>query len=198
MCTCRRILMFGTVLATGLFLLIGSPSWAATPPLDMESALIQAASAVCNPPDGCSISGFQRTVIVPGIVHYSALVQVGPGEYDRIGIHRVVQENRPGYPIKVVGRVMLQHGDAKDFVGMFLPGVYSPGTPVDFGCAIYLARGGIDVWGIDQGWTLVPLETQHFEFMKEWGLQWAVDNLSTALAIARETRRLSGASDEVQ
>ena len=45
---------------------------------------------------------------------------------------------------------MLQHGDAKDFVGMFLTGLYSPTTPDDFGFATYLAQNNVDVWGIDR------------------------------------------------
>jgi hypothetical protein len=116
--------------------------------------------------------------------------------HDRIGIHRVVRETRPGYPIKQRDRIFLQHGDLKNFVGMFLPALYSPTTPEDFGTAIYLAQNNVDVWGIDQGWTLVPPGTTDYSFMQTWGLQYHVDALRSALAIAREVRWLMGGSDD--
>ncbi len=164
--------------------------------LDMQTALARAAATACNPPAGCAVSDFQRQEVAKGIVHYSAILQVGPGPYDRIGIHRVVRENQPGYPIKQVDRIMLQHGDAKDFVGMFLTGLYSPTTPDDFGFATYLAQNNVDVWGIDQGWVLVPPDTTEFGFMQNWGLQHAVEDLRRALAVARETRKLMGESGD--
>jgi hypothetical protein len=178
-------------------LIIESPvSKASAMPSDMETALTTAAATVCNPPDGCSVTDFERTVVIPGIVHYSAIIQVGPGSYDKIGLHRVVLENRPGFPIKSRDRIFLQHGDGKNFVGMFLPTLYSPTTPEDFGIAIYLAQSRVDVWGIDQGWTMVPADTPDFTFMADWGLQRQVDDLSSAIAIAREVRRLMRGSDD--
>ena len=35
-----------------------------------------------------------------GIVHYSYRLKIGEGQYDEIGLHRVVKEVRPGRPIK--------------------------------------------------------------------------------------------------
>ena len=131
---------------------------------------------------------FEREVIVEDVAHYSAQIQVGPGEYDRIGLHRVVRERYPGRPIKTHQNVFLQHGDLKDFEGMFIPGQYSPNLPDDFGLAVYLAQRDVDVWGIDQNWNLVPAEETDFAFMEDWSLQGQVDNLGFALAVARAVR----------
>jgi hypothetical protein len=164
--------------------------------LEMELALVEAAATACGQPYGCEVLDYQRAEILPGIVHYSALLQVGPGEHDRIGLHRVVRENREGYPLKTKNRIFLQHGDAKNFVGMFLPTLYSSNLPADFGLAIYLARANVDVWGIDQGWTLLTYDVTDFSFLADWGLQRQVDDLRTAIAVAREVRALNGGSDD--
>ena len=131
----------------------------------------------------CVVLNFEREIIVGNIAHYSAQVQVGPGEYDRIGIHRVVKERRPYQPMKTHRNVFLQHGDLKDFAGIFLPGQYSPNLPDDFGVAVFLAQHDVDVWGIDQNWNLVPGDETDFSFMANWGLQNQVDNLHFALAV---------------
>jgi hypothetical protein len=55
--------------------------------------------AQCHNPH-VPISGFDRTPIAGDIVHYSIRIQTGPGEYDQIGIHRVVRESRPYRPIR--------------------------------------------------------------------------------------------------
>ncbi len=135
---------------------------------------------------------FERTVITGNIVHYSARVPVGPGQYDVIGIHRVVRENRPGRPIKTHKALFMLHGDLKNFATMFLPGQFSAHLPSDFGIAVYLAEHNIDVWGITQGWNLVPAEETDFSFFADWGLQREVDHLSTGIGIAREARALGG------
>jgi hypothetical protein len=116
--------------------------------------------------------------------------------HEMIGIHRVVRENRAGHPLKQVDRIFLQHGDVKDFVGMFLPALYSANVPQDFGFAIYLARANVDVWGIDQGWTLVPQDATDYSFMEHWGLQYQIDALRSAMAVAREVRDLMGGSGD--
>jgi hypothetical protein len=169
---------------------------AASPPPAMEAALMEAAATVCNPPMGCPVTGFQRTEILPGIVHYRAVLQNGPGMYEKIGIHRVVREMRPGYPLKQVERIFLQHGDVKDFVGMFLPALYSANVPQDFGLAVYLAQNNVDVWGIDQAWNQVPQDLADYSFMENWGLQYQIDALRSALAVAREVRYLQGGSGD--
>ncbi|MGD8377506.1 MAG: hypothetical protein PVF68_15345, partial [Acidobacteriota bacterium] len=165
------------IVAILLLWLAPSTGLAASPPLDMESALLRAAASVCNAPTGCPVSAFQREEILPGIVHYSAILRIGPGMYETIGIHRVVRENRPGFPLKQNDRIFLQHGDVKDFTGMVLPALYSGNVDTEFGLAIYLARSNVDVWGIDQAWTLVPQDLPDYSFMESWGLGYQRDSL---------------------
>ena len=119
-----------------------------------------------------------RQVIVDDIVHYSFLVRTGCGPRDVIGLHRVVKERRRFVPIRTSKSIFLQHGDGKTFTGMFLPGQLSPHTDDDFGIAVFLAQNDVDVWGIDQAWTLVPADTTDLAFMETWGLQRQVDDLS--------------------
>ncbi len=138
------------------------------------------------------ITEFEREVIAGNIAHYSAVIETGPGPYDRIGIHRVVRETRPFRPIWSPKALFLLHGDLKNFEGMWIPGQYSPNLPDDFGLAVYLARQGIDVWGMDQSWNFIPQEETDFSFLQGWGMQKEVDHLSIGLAVARNARAFSG------
>ncbi len=137
------------------------------------------------------INSYERTPITGDIVHYSVHVPVGPGQYDVIGIHRVVRERRPYVPIHTRKAVFLQHGACKDFTGMFLPGQYSEHMADDFGMAVYLAEQDVDVWGIDQAWNLVPAGVD-LSFMADWGFQRQIDDLETGMAVARWTRAVTG------
>ena len=133
-----------------------------------------------------------REVIVGNIVHYSFRIATGPGKYDRIGIHRVVREERPGRPIRTRTWLFMLHGDLKDFEGMFMPGQFSPNLPDDFGVATWLAQHDVDVWGMDQGWNFVPPEETDFSFFANWGIQQQVDALDIGVAVARLTRCVTG------
>ncbi len=141
------------------------------------------------------LEGLDRQALPGGIAHYSFRVRVGSGPYDVIGVHRVVRESAPYVPVRTGDAVFLQHGDVKDFTGMFLPGVTSPGTPDDFGFAVYLAANGVDVWGIDQSWTLVPASETNLAFMADWGLGRNVADLQTGIEVARAVRRITGFGD---
>jgi hypothetical protein len=143
---------------------------------------------------GCSsrIVDFERVPLGGGIVHYRFRVRVGAGAHDLIGLHRVVKESGHCRPVKVKDAIFLLHGDAKDFEGMFLPYTRSTNLPDRFGLAVYLAERDVDVWGIDQAWTLVPSGTSNFTFMKDWGLQRNIDDLRTGIAIARSLRFATG------
>ena len=133
-----------------------------------------------------------RQPIKGNIVHYSFQVQTGPGRYDVIGVHRVVKEVRPNQPIDTHKQIFLQHGDWKNFPTMFMPGRFAPSQPDDFGFAIYLAENDVDVWGIDQAWSIVPDDVSDFGFMADWGLQRHIDDLGYALSIARFIRLFTG------
>jgi hypothetical protein len=135
---------------------------------------------------------FERAVITEDVVHYSFNVPTGPGEYDRIGVHRVVRESSPYHPVRTDEALFLLHGDLKRFETMFTPGRFSPDLADDFGIAVYLAQNGVDVWGIDQAWNFVPPEETDFSFFANWGLQREVDHLEIGLGIARTLRFLTG------
>lgn len=79
---------------------------------------------------------------------------------------------------------------------MYLNGVRTPNIADDYGIAIFLARKDIDVWGIDQNWTLVPASVTDYSFMKDWGMDNQVSNLRLAMEIARSLRYFSGCGNQ--
>ncbi len=140
------------------------------------------------------ILDWSREVVCGDIVHYEWLLQVGPGQYDQIKVHRVVKELIPQRPIRTANAIFLQHGDAVGFV-KFMFGQAAPSVPDDHAVAIYLAQNDVDVWGIDQNWVLVPEETTDFGFMQNWGMDNQMSNLRIALSIARHSRSYTANSN---
>jgi hypothetical protein len=137
------------------------------------------------------ITDWSREELPGGVAHYAYDIQVGPGDHDRVMIHRVVKETSPGRPIHTDVSIFLQHGDAVGFV-KFLYGPAAPSIPDDHAAAIYLAQNDVDVWGIDQNWVLVPEETVDFSFMQDWGLDNQIANVRAGMAVARYTRYFVG------
>ena len=136
-------------------------------------------------PRGIGVNSYDREVIADDIVHYTYTIGIGGGQYDRIRLHRVVKESSYKNPIKTNKAIFFQHGDAKDFVGMLLPGLYSPTTPNDYGMAVYLARNNVDVWGIDQAWNLVPMKLRI-------SLSWMIGGFKNKLMIFGQGWRSPG------
>jgi hypothetical protein len=105
-------------------------------------------------------------------------------------VHRVVRVEDEK-PIVSHNAIFLAHGDSVDFNSGFMGGSYSPES-----LPVYLAINGIDAWGIDLGWTLVPqhdaTDLAFFTFLKDWGLQRDIDDLEKALEFARDLRRRTG------
>ena len=131
-----------------------------------------------------------RSELQSGIVHYQFEVDLGGDEFDVIRIHRVVREYRPYRSIHTNGAVFMIHGSSQDFDDIFLrPGVDQVSAKTS--SPVYLAANGIDVWGIDLAWTLVPPETTDFTFMRNWGVERDVDHTLKAMAIARMVRGLT-------
>jgi len=159
--------------------------------LDPEAAADSKGGGPALTGGGGFLVSVDREVIVDDIVHYSFVIRIGCGPHDLIGLHRVVKERRPCKPIRAKKNIFLLHGDAVGFV-KFMFGPASPNTPDDHAAAVYLAQNGVDVWGIDQNWVLVPSGTADFSFMAEWGIQNQIDNLRAGLAIARFARLLTG------
>ncbi len=138
------------------------------------------------------ITHVQRTVVHGDIVHYRYDVKVGPGQYDRIRLHRVVKEVFPYRPIHTVDGILLLAGSPNYFEAMFMVPSISKVPAWNQAMAIYLAENNIDVWGMDYRWALVPAETTDFNFMKDWGLERDVRDAETALSLARQIRLATG------
>ncbi len=130
----------------------------------------------------------QREVVYEGIAHYSWVVKVGPGAHDLIRLHRVVKEVRPHHPAALDQAVMFFPGSPTYFEGLYLVPKISDVPARDRAIAIFLAKNGIDVWGIDYRWALVPEETTDFCFMKKWGSSQDVEDAQVALTLARWIR----------
>ncbi len=150
-----------------------------------------------------SLVSLDRRHLVDDIYEYTLVLKVGPGEFDTIGIHRVVKERRPYCPIKSPRGIMMIHGDTCDFRSGFLMSTQSGEVPIKHSLAIYLAQRSIDVWGIDLRWTFVPdnypgpVEIPYCyvdgcEFMKNWDTALHLKDIRTAVRIAKMVRGLTG------
>jgi len=129
-------------------------------------------------------SGIERTPIVGDVVHYRFEVPVGPGEHDRIALHRVVRERAPFLPRPAPDAVMLVHGDAWAFGAVFRTDAEA--------LPAFLAERGVDVWGIDFRWALVAANAADLSFMEPWGLEVQIKDLRAGLGIARLVRAATG------
>jgi hypothetical protein len=152
----------------------------------------EAGSDAAATPKQSVILSAGREIVTGAIAHYHAVIATGPDPHDLVRIHRVIEEVEPGQPIAARSAVFFQHGDCKSFVTTALPGTVLPSTPREFGMATHLAGRGIDVWGIDHAWCDLPQCQPDFDFMADWDLQRAVDDLDLAIATARLTRQLTG------
>jgi len=139
-----------------------------------------------------SLLSFSRKQLVDNIFSYTLILKVGPGEFDKIGVHRVVKERAPWVPIAAPKAVMLVHGDASNFDTSFLGSTLSDRLPVSRSLGIFLAQNDVDVWGVDRRWTFVPDGTTDFSFMKDWNTALHVSDIRIGVKIARLVRGLTG------
>ena len=130
----------------------------------------------------------ERQVLVDDIAYYQFVVAVGPGQYDKIRVHRVVKERGPHQPAQLSQAVLFVPGEPTYFASLYIEPLISKAIPRDHAIAIYLAKNDIDVWGMDYRWALVPEDTTDFSFMKGWGAKTDVEDTQIALSIARWTR----------
>ncbi|HTQ78643.1 MAG TPA: hypothetical protein VMM92_01520, partial [Thermoanaerobaculia bacterium] len=140
----------------------------------------------------CLASAVTRRVISGHIVEYSTTVRVGTGEHDLIGLHRVVREASPSVAAHAAKAILFVHGDAWGFDAAFLSNLATPGASPTHAAPVYLAANGVDVWGIDLGWNLVPASTTDFSFFQGWGIERDARDVGIALALARLTRLTEG------
>jgi len=133
-----------------------------------------------------------RTVLGEDVVHYRYDVVVGPGKFDRIGLHRVVREKHPWQPIHTVTGLLMLPGGPNSVEMIFIEPLISPAAAWDHAITVFLAKNNVDVWAMDYRWALVPAGTTNFKFMKRWGLQRDVDDAKIALSLARLIRGATG------
>jgi hypothetical protein len=131
-----------------------------------------------------SFSNVERRALAADVAEYSFKVRVGAGPYDEIGVHRVVKEIAPNVPAHAAKAVFLAPGDIWNFRAAFLTGAHP--------LPAFLAENGVDVWGIDYRWTLVPASITDISFMADWGIEQDARDLGLALGVARFTRAISG------
>ena len=137
---------------------------------------------------GIAYDQVERVVLAGDVVHYRFDLVVGPGPFDTIRIHRVVKEVEAGRPQPNMESVLLLAGAPQTFEGIFLPPA-ALGVPVEEGSvALFLASHGVDVWGMDYGWSLVPYPTADFAFLQGWGIDKEVRHITTALSVVRWLR----------
>jgi len=132
----------------------------------------------------------ERDELGDQIAHYKIELRVGPGEFDVIGLHRVVREYRPYHPTRTRGDIFMIHGSIQDFEDIFLV-AGAEEINATTSAPYYWADKGIDVWGIDLAWTRIPLEIPDVTFMKEWGVEKDVDHTMAAMKVARLIRVLT-------
>ena len=137
-----------------------------------------------------SLINMTREDLGGNIAHYTFDIAMGPGEFDVITIHRVVMESRAYMPVRTAGDIFMVHGAIQDFDAIFLTAgaeIIDAKTSSPY----YLASNKIDVWGIDMGWTKVPMGTTDFSFMEGWGIEKDARHTLNAMAIARLIRGLT-------
>jgi hypothetical protein len=84
------------------------------PAVDEDETPVDPAGEHIPGADKCYVVSADRQMLTDDIAHYTFLVQIGPGQYDHIGIHRVVREIRPFQPIRTKKAVFMQHGASTD------------------------------------------------------------------------------------
>jgi pimeloyl-ACP methyl ester carboxylesterase len=124
-----------------------------------------------------------RKEIAGGIVERTYEIPVGSGQFDKIKIHRVIREGKPGVPTRCPIGVMMLHGDSSDFDSAYMLS----------GMGAFLAGSGIDVWGVDRRWTAVtPKTLGDGSFMCAWNMDNHLHDLRIALNFARTVRLTTG------
>jgi hypothetical protein len=137
----------------------------------------------------CGMLSFSSMPLIDDMNYYYAVIQVGPGEFDRIGIGRIIREHHPGKAIDGNSAVFFIHGSAQTF---FDSCVNASTISTNPGIAPWLAERGIDVWGIDMRFALVPSTTAEFSFMAGWNFGNMTNDVLLATRLARHTRRMTG------
>ena len=102
------------------------------------------------------------------------------------------RERAPWIPRRTHKGLMLAHGDAWGFDATFLSSRAAASVDDSQSLAVFLATHGIDVWGIDFRWALVPGDVEDLSFMASWGFATSLEDLDTGLEVARFVRLATG------
>ncbi len=161
------------------------------------------AQKACTSGYGSLIIARERREVVDGIYEYNYTFKMGPGEFDNIGIHRVVKEIRPWKPVTTKIEVMMVPGDLTDFRTMYMlsahPAVLDEHVvEPNHSLAIYLAERNVGVWGIDLRRGFIPSyypgtdtpycthpSADNCSFMKDWDMATQLSDLQFATKLAR-------------
>jgi len=135
---------------------------------------------------GSDLVSFKRKQLVGNVYEYSLILKVGKGEFDKIGVHRVVKERAPWKPLSTGKAVMMIPGDSCNFSNAFM----APTASGSFG--VFLAEKGVDVWGVDLRWNFVPDTTTDFSFMKNWNTSSHLKDIKLSVKLSRTIRGLTG------
>jgi hypothetical protein len=191
---------FWYLLCASLTWLVMAPGCGEEEAPPVEAALTAVSEAALGAlPEGAfeealAARGVERTPLFGDVARYRFRVRVGAAKHDVITLYRVVREEAPGRPARSSRAVFMVHGDGWGFEAAFLSSVGSAHVPVDHSLAAFLAKEGVDVWGIDLRWVGVPGDTADFSFMREWTLGTHVRDVGTGLELARRVRAATGSA----
>ena len=139
-----------------------------------------------------TITEFEREHIAGDVYHYTLLLRVGDAPNARIRLHRVARESAPFRPRSTRQAVMMTHGSFATFSSNFLSSPRAGEADRHRGLAVHLAERGIDVWGLDRRWATTPAGPVDVSDYPSLGFATSVDDVRTALALARIVRGISG------
>ncbi len=173
---------------------------------EVIKAIDMLAQKACDRCSSGSLIACERRAVVDGIYEYNYTFSMGSGEFDKIGIHRVVKEIKPWEPVKTKIGVMMVPGDLTDFRTMYMlsahPAVLGAGVvEPNHSLAIYFAERDVGVWGIDLRRSCIPSyypgtdtpycthpDADNCSFMKDWDMATQLSDLQFATKLAREVR----------
>lgn len=153
-------------------------------------ASLAVACAVVHSAGPCALVSARREVVGPHVAEYTYVIQVGRGAHDRIAVHRVVGEDRAQHAAHANLSTFFVHGDLWGFDAAFAGAVGVAHREQNV--ATYLASRGVDVWGIDLRWVLVPANVPDTTFMRDWGFASQLQDMRLAMTFQRVLRGSSG------
>jgi|GEM_PF-2862175 len=199
--SCIMILLLMTALLVSVS---ASATRSENPVVETELNKISGAPAQVNA-FACATPWEERH-IVGDIYEYTTTLKVGAGDFDKIGIHRVVK-TCGGEPVQTKAGVTMIPGSWQNFRAAYLLSAQTDVPEIDVNCslAVYLATNDIDVWGIDLRRSFVPQYYSHTtvpycnhpdadncSFMKDWNVSTYIDDMRTAVVFAGITRLTTG------